>query len=413
MGKLSLRALLMIAIRDLGRNRRRSFLTLSAVALGLALLVLISGLMAGSVDGALQNSIRLQTGHLQVRDESYDEEKVSLEWEDLLDAPQELVTQIEAIPGVQTAAPLLWANGIVTLRDESVGVRVFGIDPLSDASAPFKEGIIAGEFLGADDRSGILIGHRLAKSMGLEVGDQVNLLVTTADEQPDEAFFTIRGLYNTNVPAYDETTVFLPISKAQAFTGAGERASAIFILLVNREYTGSVAAGLQNPLYEVLTWQELNQVLFGALETSAGMMSLMYMIVLAVVAVVVANTLLMAVFERTREMGILASLGMKARQILIMFLLEAGTLGIMGIALGVMLGSLGVAYLANVGWNLGELAATAASAEIAYGSTVYAKFAPTDTIILSAASLVITLLASLYPAWIAARMEPVDALRAV
>lgn len=292
-------------------------------------------------------------------------------------------------------------------------MRVFGIDPSAESSIPFKDAIIEGQFIDPEDRESILIGQRLAKSMGLVIGDQVKLMVNTADEQPDEANFTIRGLFKTNVPAYDDATVFLPLSKAQAITRVGDRASALVILLDNREDADMVASAIKAPEFEILTWNELNQVLLGAVETSAGMLALMYMIVLAVVAVVVANTLLMVVFERTREMGILASLGMKGRQILIMFLLEASVLGLVGMLFGILLGSLGVYYLANVGWNLEELAATAATAEIGYGSTIYAKFDFQDIFSLSLVSMGITLLASLYPAWLAARLEPAEALRAL
>jgi ABC-type antimicrobial peptide transport system permease subunit len=141
---------------------------------------------------------------------------------------------------------------------------------------------------------------------------------------------------------------------------------------------------------------------------------MMNLVVLAVVAVVIANTLLMSVFERTREMGILAALGMKGRQILTMFVLEAGTLGLAGIALGILLGGLGVAYLATVGLPIGEAAAAGeASNVITYGNVLYARFSVSDTVSLSIASLIIMLLASLYPAWFAARLEPIDALRAV
>ncbi len=401
-----------IAIRDLGRNKRRSVLTLVAVGLGLALLVVTSGLMEGAVMGSIENNIRVQTGHVQVRAESYDEDKVSLKWEDLLEDPQGLAAQAQALADVRAATPVLWASGILVTGEESVGVRVFGIDPLSETSAPFREGIVAGQFLVPDDRSGIVIGQRLAKSLGVTAGDDIGLLVNTSDEQPDEATFTIRGLYDTGIPAYDETTVFLPLAKAQAFTRAGERASAIVALLHDQENAEAVASALRAPGLSVLTWRDMNQVILQAVEMSTGILYLMYLVVLAVVAVVIANTLLMSVFERTREMGILAALGMKGRQIMAMFVLEAGTLGVIGIILGILLGSLGVYYLATEGWHIGEMA-NMATAEVAYGETIYASFAWSDTVSLAIASLVITLLASLYPAWFAARMEPIDALRAL
>ncbi len=141
---------------------------------------------------------------------------------------------------------------------------------------------------------------------------------------------------------------------------------------------------------------------------------MIYLIVLAIVAVVVANTLLMSVFERTREMGILAALGMKGRQIMMMFVLESATLGAIGVILGVLLGSLGVYYLATEGIYLGDIdMADVVSADIAFGETIYARFQWADTAVLSVVCWIIMLLASLYPAWFATRKEPIDALRAL
>ena len=401
-----------IAYRDLRRNKRRSVLTLIAVALGMGLLITVNGLIEGEIAGALENNIRLQTGHVQVREESYDEDKVSLKWEDLLSDAQGQAARAQALPSVRAATPILWASGILGTRDETTGVRVFGIDPQSEAYAPIREAIVAGEFLSPDDRSGILIGQQLAKSLGLAEGSQVSLLVNTSNEQPDQAVFTVRGLFNTNTPAYDEATVFMPLAKAQAFTRTEGRASAIFILLHRQEDADAVASALRGPTFKVLNWRDLNQVLLQASEISAGIMNLLYLIVLAVVAVVIANTLLMSVFERTREMGILAALGMKGRQIMTMFLLEAGTLAVAGIVVGLILGSLGVLYLATVGYYIGT-EAELAGASMVFGSTIYARFSPSGMAALSVAGLVITLLASLYPAWFAARKEPIDALRAL
>jgi ABC-type lipoprotein release transport system permease subunit len=402
-----------IAFRNLGRNRRRSALTLVAVALGMGLLVVLAGLVEGEIDLALRNGIRLQTGHLQVREESYEEEKLSLAWEDLLENPRHLAAQAEAREEVRVATPVLWASGILGAHEESVSVRVVGMDPRSEAHAPFREGLAAGQFLDPEDRRGILIGQRLAESLELDVGSDVSLLVSTANQQPDEAVFTIRGLYDTGVPAYDETTVILPLDKAQAFTRAEDRASAVWMLLHNREEAEDIATALRTPQLEVVTWRELNFALLNAVEQSMGIMVLMYLVMLAVVAVIVANTLLMSVFERTQEMGILAALGMKGRQILAMFLLEAGTLGAMGVVLGILLGGLGVLYLATIGLDIGDMTTAVAYSEMAIPSTIYAEFAVQETITLSIASLVITILASLYPAWLGARMEPADALRAL
>jgi ABC-type lipoprotein release transport system permease subunit len=368
--------------------------------------------MDGSIQGSIESNIRVRTAHVQVREESYEEDQISLKWEDLLGEPQQVAAHAESLPEVRSATPVLWASGIVAASRESAGVQVYGIDPLAEFSEPFREGLVAGRFLAPDDRAGILIGRRLADSLGVTVGDDISLMVNTSDEQPDEAIFTVQGLYDMGLPVYDETTVFLPLAKAQAFTRAGDRASAVLALLHQKDDAETVAAALRGPGREVLTWRDLAQAILQAVETSKGMIYLMYLVVLAVVAVVIANTLLMSVFERTREMGILAALGMKGRQVMAMFVIQAGILAVMGIALGVLLGSLGVYYMATEGLYVGE-AAEMASAEVAYGETLYARFVPVEMVQLSVAALFITLLASLYPAWFAARMEPIEALRAL
>ena len=405
-----MRQLLKIAYRDLTRNRRRSVLTLVAVAVGVSLVVTMSSLYEGALVQSIDNNIRLQTGHLQIRAESYDQDKVSLAWEDLLDNAEDLAGQVGAVEGVDAASPVLWASGIVSTRDESVGVRVFGIDPLSGVHASIRDGVVAGEYLQPDDRNGILMGRRLAESLGLAVGDQTSLLVNTADEAPDEAPFIIRGLYATGVPMYDDTTIFLPLSKAQAFTHTEGRASTITTLLEDRDRAEEAAAALSAPGYTILTWRDMNQAILQGVQAGMGIVYIMYLVVLAVVAVVIANTLLMSVFERIREMGILAALGMKGREIMTMFLVEASLLGAAGVLVGVFLGSLGVLYLATVGWHIGEMA-TLTTVDVAYGETMYGRFAPEETVALAAAAMIIILLASLYPAWFAARLEPIDALR--
>ena len=398
-----------IAYRDLGRNRRRSFFTLIAVAMGLALLIFINGFIAGVTHDAVENNIRLRTGHVQLRSESYEEEKLSLEWQDLVDNGEELAAQARALPQVASAAPVLWAVGILNTPDDTANLQVYGIDVTSDFYAPVRNGLVAGEFLAADDRSGILVGKRLAESMGLQPGSKVSLTVIDADGQPQEQVYTVRGLFSSGAVSYDESAVFMPLAKAQAVTNTAGRASAVTILLHNEEDAEAVAAALGGPGINALTWRELNKVFLQTMETGLRFYLIIDFIVMLVVAVVIANTLLMAVFERVREMGILAALGMKGRQIMGMFLLEAGTLGLLGIAVGVVLGTAIVIYMSDHGIYMGEDVAGSVE-NIALGATMYTRLVPTTIANLSVATLVVILLASLYPAWFAARLEPVQAL---
>lgn len=151
---MPLSKLWVIAYRDLGRHRRRSVFTLLAVALGLALLFVMNGLIAGMMADSLQNSIRLSTAHIQLRAASYQEDQLSLQAKDLLDNPAELAARASAMSEVKAAAPVLWIGGILNTIDESASLKVIGIDPTSALYAPIQSGLVAGAWLTADDRDG-------------------------------------------------------------------------------------------------------------------------------------------------------------------------------------------------------------------------------------------------------------------
>lgn len=403
----------LISYRDLLRNRRRTIFTMMAVSFGLALIIMMSGFIAGVLESAIQDSIRLHTGHVQIRAASYEEEKQSLLWQDLLDNTDALLAKANGMAEVKAATPVLWASGVLSTIQESVGLRVTGIDPASSIQDPIREGMVAGEYLAADDRNGILIGQRLADEMGIGVGQRVSLAAGNANGQVEEGVFTVRGLFSTGFPGFDENTVFLPLARAQAFTGTGERASAIVILLHQQEDAEKVAAALAGPGLVTLDWRELNAVILTAIETGVQFYYLIYAIVILIVAVIIANTLLMAVFERTREIGILAALGMKGGQIRLMILLEAAILALVGIAIGILLGSIIVTYLSKVGIPIGDSSSSLLGQGMTIGTTMYTSFVPADILTLSAWMLGIVLLVSLYPAWYASRMEPVTALQAL
>jgi ABC-type lipoprotein release transport system permease subunit len=395
-----------MAFRDLGRNRRRSFFSSLAVGLGLALLLLIAGFLNGEMGGAIDTAVRLQSGHLQVRAKSYDEAKTSLKWQDLIENPEQVAAQIAALAQVKVATPRLYASGFVSTGDESSGVKVIGIEPQSAANDPYR--ITSGSFLAADDREGLLIGQTLADKLGLKAGDQVNLSVNTSNGDVVEQLFTIRGIFSTNTGAFDGFTVFLPLAKAQAMTQTENHASTIFVLLKDSAQTDAVAAAIQSPGYQVLGWQKMNEM-FVQWETMANSyLSLIYMIVLAITASVIINTLIMSVYERTREIGILSAIGMKGRRIMALFLAETSLLAVGGVIMGLILGGLAVGYFSNYGFSIAKMGITG----MLVSNTIYANLTLNDAITLSIVTFIVTILAGLYPAVMASRMEPVEALRA-
>lgn len=395
-----------MAFRNLGRNRRRSILSAMALSIGLALLMFMAAFFKGEMRGSMEATLRLDSGHIQVRTADYDPDKLSVAWEYLLENPEQAAAQIEALDQVRVATPRLIASGIVSIQDESSGVQIMGIEPASEANAPYYNGLVDGEFLTADDREGILIGLPLADNLGLGIGDQINLLVNTSDGSVDEQKFTVRGIFTTGATTYDKGIVFLPLAKAQAFSGADNHASFIFVLLHDKEHADAVAAALKNPGLQVETWAEMNDLLVMMDEFANAYIMILNLIVLGVTITVIVNTLIMSVFERTREIGVLAAIGMKGRQIMSLFLIEASILAAGGIAVGLLAGWAISAYYGEVGIYFGDLGITG----MIFEDRIYAYLTLEDTINLTITALVFTLLASLYPARLAARMEPVEAL---
>lgn len=395
-----------LAFRNLGRNKSRSLLSALAVSIGMALLLLMVSVLEGEMTGALQNTIRLQSGHLQIRPASYEENKISLKWEDLIENPDQVIEKIKSIPQVTVATPRLSASAILTVSDESKSVQILGIEPDSAANQPFRDGMLSGEFIKADDREGILIGNTLAEKLNLKVNDKVNLLVTTSNGDVNEQLFTVRGIFTTRTPGYDESTIFMPLAKAQAITATENHASTIFVLLQNSDQADAVAKALQSNNYKILTWREQNQFVVQFEDFANAFFIIIYLIVLGITATVVTNTLVMAVFERTREIGILAAIGMKGRGIMAQFLAEAALLATGGVIGGLIIGGAAVAYFTIYGIYIGDYGITG----VLFEDHIYAHLTLANTINLAIITYIITLIASLYPARLAARMEPVEAL---
>lgn len=396
-----------MAFRDILRHKRRSIFSAVAMGLGLTLLLMFASFIEGEMRGSMATSIKLDTGHIQIQAQNYDKNKNSLIWDNLIANPGQIADQISSTLPVIAATPRLFASGVVTQGNASSGVKVVGIDPRSPANEPYKNGLVAGEFLQGDDISGILIGKPLAKQYKLNPGDSINLLVNTSNGDVDQQQFTIRGIYSTESSGLDRAVVFLTLAKAQAITQAGDHASIIFILLKDINQTEAVINAIQATGIKIVPWTVLNSFIMDFQQYADSFMSLFYLIILAITATVIINTLIMAVYERTREIGILSAIGMKSSSIMGVFFIESAILAIGGIVIGWILGGIVVAYLTYYGFYIGDFGLTGFTT----GDTIHAYLTVSAGISLTSLTLIVALLAAIYPAWLAAKMEPVDALK--
>lgn len=397
-----------MAFRDLGRNRRRSFFSALAIAIGLALLMLLASVIKGEMGSAIDSAILLQSGHLQIRAESYDENKSSLKWADLIENPDQIASQVAGLPQVKVATPRLFASGFLSNGNESAGARIIGIDPASAANDPYRQGLLSGDYLTADDREGLLVGKPMADKLRLKAGDQISLSVNTSNGDVLEQTFTVRGIYTTNTYGFDNSIIFLPLAKAQAITQTENHASTIFVLLKDISSTDSVVSALKVSNLKVLSWVDMNSLIVEFETMANSYIGFFYLIILAITASVIINTLIMSVYERTREIGILSAVGMRGSRIMMMFLAESILLAIGGVILGLVVGWLGV-FLFNInGFYIGNMGLNG----MLVTDTIRAKLTLNDTINVSIMTFVVTLLSGLYPAVMASHMEPVEALRA-
>ena len=293
-------------------------------------------------------------------------------------------------------------------------VMITGIEPELEAPVGLLAGNVSqGRYLAAGDEDLILVGQAMATRLRVSVGDRITLLGKATHEQMRRRTMTIVGIYDLGLPEAEKQMVYISLTEAQTLFDLRDQATEVVVALQSVGQEKAVAAALQAalPAYEVASWQELNPEMNQSLQVDKQVMSIFGLVVLLIAGVGILNLMLMAVFERTREIGLLAAMGLKRHEILGLFLLEGVLIGLLGSLVGGVLGGLVVSAVGQTGIRLsiaemGEMMAL-------LGDRLY----PTlriDLLLGRALTVaVIAALASLYPAWQASKREPAEALHYV
>ncbi len=404
---------IIIAWRNLWRHRRRSLVVISSIGFGIFSTIFSAAFMNGINGQMIENTISTSLGHVAIHRKGFQD---NIKPQYSFNPENKLFEEIAKTRNVVSFAPRVKVQGMIRSSEASRGVMIVGIDPEKEKKVSkiheYTSKANGSTFLDNTESTEILISKNMAKKLDLLVGDRLVIMIQDRNNRIIGEGLTVRGLYQSPMESIDRFVVFTGIKRLQSISGLGNRLSEITILGKNKESASSIAKDLlkkhNDSDLEILSWEDMAPNLVKAIALYDVMMYIFFSIIFITVIFTVANTLIMAVMERFREIGVMKCVGTKPAGIFFMILFEAINLGIAGLTAGIFSGLILTAILSVTGI---DLSAFMESMRMwGTGSIIYPYIRPYD-IIMSALIVFFTVVfAALYPAFKAARIKPLKAL---
>jgi ABC-type lipoprotein release transport system permease subunit len=405
MGQLGL--LTSLAWRNLWRNPRRTALTFVAIGVGVWSMIVLAAIMEAWGASAFDAAIKMLTGHGQIHAPGYlDDPTVEHRFPPPDD---ELRSVLDSAPA-RAWAMRVRVPAIVQTARETAPVTLVGIDPKSERGLSFiPQAVREGEYLEGNAGSNVLLGRKLAQRLRTGIGKRVVILSQAASGEIAERGFRVIGLFETEQERDEKGFVFVPRATAQAMLGIGDDVSEISFLVDDvaslPAFLGRVRGAA--PELDTVSWSKLEPFTQAILDISDGTVELWTVIMFVLVAFGLVNTLLMAVFERMREFGLVQALGLQPHLLLVQVLIESAFLIGLGVAAGVIGG---VATLVAFRNGLDLSAVAQGGALFGIGRTLYPNVNGELTALIAVFVWLMGIVTSLYPAWRAGREVPVETI---
>jgi len=432
---------LRLAWRNIWRHRRRTINILLAMSLSLGMMMWYDGLIDGFNNAIYGNAIRVLGGNIQIHAAGY---RAKVDSNPLLPLTNDaaVVEAALAHPDVISATRRIQTGGLLSNREGAFGVSLIGIDPEAEA-APIKEGndagkplsliaqnikegewltsdsliaqnIKEGEWLTSDGGDVILIGRGMADVMDVKVGDRITMVGSDIHKQNRQRTMTVVGIYDIGIPTLERQSAYIPLAEAQALFGLDGQSTEIQVNIKRLGEEEKVVSALAPALpgYEVESWNQNYPELETAINSKGAAMTVFGIIIISIAAIGILNLLLMAVYERTREIGLLGAMGMKPRQIATLFVLEGALIGLVGAAAGVVVGLVINGISAKVGLDYSSYASMSDYMAL-INSRIYPSMGLQNIGWRAGTVVIISTLAAFIPAREASHREPAEALHYV
>ena len=403
--------LFQLAWRNLWRNHRRTIIMLSAIVLGTWAMIFMTALMRGMVTEMIKDGISAMPGHIQVHHPAYRDDPSIANLISISDT--EIAAEFDA------AEFRLWASrvrvpAVISSERESRGVTLLGVDPAFERDLTFVSyDAVAGRLLENSGDTGIVIGRKLAETLDTRVGKRIVIMSQDPSNEIADRGFRVVGLFDANVQAFEEAYVFAGKSTLQKMLHIEDQVSELVV--VGDDYRDvepvfDKVTALINGRAEVRRWYEIDVYLGAMLNVMDGFVLVWIIVIFLALSFGLVNTLVMAVFERVREIGLMLALGMRPIVILVQMIVES----LMLLALGLMIGT-ALAWASVQPMKDGvDLSIVGEGMEMFGGSsTLTPELLVSDIVLANVVVLALGFLASLSPAWRAAHYEPIEAITKV
>ncbi|TYO98688.1 ABC-type lipoprotein release transport system permease subunit [Geothermobacter ehrlichii] len=408
--------LLHLAWKNIWRNRRRTLITLAAVALSVTLVQAFHNLSHGVYRQMIDNGVRAGSGHLAIYHRGYLQSRD----ERLLWSPKRLPADIAALPGVTAVLPRIYLAGLAQSSRESRGIVLTGVDPAAERAVnPFLKQRIAGEPFSRADSRKVIIGERLLRELKLKPGQKLVITVQRTDGELASELFRVGAVIRTGLREIDGSLVMAGRERVANLAGQPGTIHELAVILDTAERDRQVAPAVASLLegrneLGLVPWDLAMPNLANAIKLDYASQKFIFLIILLIVAIGVVNTQLMSVMERQREFGVLLAIGSSPARLRRLVLFEGLLLGGFAGLVGSLLGALATLYLAEIGIDLRRfLPENLEFGGVVFDPVLRATWDFGYMLRIAVYVVVLSLLAGLYPAHRAGRIRPAEAMRKV
>lgn len=399
-----------MAWRNIWRNKMRSIVIILSIAIGLFAGIAVLALYKGMMKSRVRTVIDAEVGHLQLHATSF---KKDYDPQYILQGGAGILKTIHSIPGVKLAAPRTVTNGMLATTTGSAGVQINGIIPaLEYEASQLKKKIIEGKGFDSARKNEVMIGKKVANRMKLKPGSKLVLTFTDTFSNIVSGAFRVAGIYQSDNAPLDEKNVYVRMNDLNSLLNIQDAFHEIVVLLKSDEHVSTVQSILVQkfPAYQIESWWELSPETDLLVKTTNQYSYIIMIIIMFALAFGIINTMLMAILERTREIGMMVALGTNRVKIFILVLLETLFLTLAGTPVGILVGWLTTKYFNQHGLDLSGMGREMMSS-FGFGTMIYPEF-PVDK--LAGVLLIVTstaIISCLFPAIKALKLQPVEALR--